>query len=418
MATYLNLNRYNIFDHDISPADPNVLYGYELTVLQKCVLSPEFDPELMRRLINNGNNLEARNYSGKTAFHLAVINRAKDKVEFLIENGADVQAKDHDGNNALHFIALAELNYHFENINSAEESIFLKPAMFRFDDTYSILERLLKEGVEVNARNYTNDTPLMWASRGRHLEIVKKLLAFGANVYLENEFFETCLHFATQNNRFDRMARMRYDENYIEILSELVRNKACVNCGAIRSVTPLGKIIHSRHDNKLKFAEELIKLATLWNWERKIEFYVTANFLRLGESRDEIPLKNYADDCYEEIVAMKIHILPEGYNLCEFACGGVTEEVLRRAPEIKEEVLKILVRERFPKYRDLILDRMGRLYFRRKARNLNVVVRGSNIHLNPDIMHCISSYLNNEDILKLLAEIIEQSDQESDMEVE
>ncbi|CAL1301449.1 unnamed protein product [Larinioides sclopetarius] len=127
MATYLNLDVINIFDDDISPADPNVLYGYELTVLQKCVLSPEFDPELMRRLINNRNNLKARNYSGKTAFHLAVINRAKDKVEFLIQNGSDVQAKDNFGKNALHFIALAELNYYFENINSSEEGKFLKP---------------------------------------------------------------------------------------------------------------------------------------------------------------------------------------------------------------------------------------------------------------------------------------------------
>ncbi|CAL1301451.1 unnamed protein product [Larinioides sclopetarius] len=412
MSTYVEIDSFNIFIDDISPADPKVLDGYEIPVLHKYVLSRDFDAEVMQNLINNEKNLNIRNFSGKTALHLAVINRAKDKVEFLIENGANVHAKDCYGNNALHFIALAELNYHFETINSSVESQFLKPAMFKFDDTYSILERLLKEGVDVNASNKRKDTPLMWASRGRYLEIVKTLLAFGANVYLENIGLETCLHFASNYFINDYMTVIRYDQNYHAILSELVRNKACVNCGECLFLTPLGNILYSGHRNKVNFAKELIKFATLWNWERKIEFYIITSRLRLGDHVEDRDIKKYADDCYEEIVAMKAHILPEGYKLCEFARGEVTEEVLRRAPEIKDEVLRILVGKSFKRYKDLILDRLGRQYLRQKARDLFIIARGKNpnIYLNLDIIHYISSYLNNEDIFNLLAACIEQLD--------
>ncbi|CAL1301859.1 unnamed protein product [Larinioides sclopetarius] len=257
----------------------------------------------------------------------------------------------------------------------------------------------------------------MWASRGRHLEIVKQLLAFGANVYLENMMLETCLHYATRKGKGDRLAEMKYDENYIEILLELVRNKACVNCGESLFLTPLGYILYCRHRNKVDFAKELIKFATLWKWERKIELYIIPPHIALGDHLEDRDIKKYADDCYEEIVAMEIHILPEGYKLCEIARGGVTEEVLRRAPEIKEEVLRTLVKESFPKYKDLILERLGRLYFRQKARNLHLLTRGNNqnIYLNCDIMHNISSYLNNRNILKLLAEFIEKLDQDSNV---
>ena len=54
-----------------------------------------------------------------------------------------------------------------------------------------VVTRLLTAGAEVDARDNIDRTPLYWASIGGHPEVVTKLLAAGANRFAENNEGET-----------------------------------------------------------------------------------------------------------------------------------------------------------------------------------------------------------------------------------
>ena len=113
-------------------------------------------------LIENGADVNAKNYQGNTPLHLA-IHKPK-TAEFFIENGADVNAKNYQGNTPLH------LAIH-------------KPKTAEF---------FIKNGADVNAKNYQGNTPL-------HLAIhepkrIEFFIEKGADVNIQNENGETALH--------------------------------------------------------------------------------------------------------------------------------------------------------------------------------------------------------------------------------
>ena len=84
---------------------------------------------------------------------------------------------------------------------------------------------LIENGADVNAKTETGWTPLMAASSGRQIEIVKVLIENGADVNAKNEFGEVALMETTASRRIE-----------IEIAMLLIKNGADVN-----AVTFVGK---------------------------------------------------------------------------------------------------------------------------------------------------------------------------------
>ena len=114
------------------------------------------------------------NIHGETALMWASYHGHKDIVELLLKNGADVNARDDDGCTAL---IKASFRGHKE-----------------------IVELLLKRGADVSMANKNGNTALIFASSWGHEEIVELLLKNGADVNAKNSEGNTALMCAMMSN--------------------------------------------------------------------------------------------------------------------------------------------------------------------------------------------------------------------------
>lgn len=82
------------------------VYNYDMTPLLAIAYTTNKDeyksPEIVKLLIDNGADVNAKTNFNSTALHYAVINgNSIENIKFLIDNGADVNAKNYEGKTAL-----------------------------------------------------------------------------------------------------------------------------------------------------------------------------------------------------------------------------------------------------------------------------------------------------------------------------
>ena len=107
---------------------------------------------------------------------------------------------------------------------------FLTPLFAAVAGGYlDIMNCLVENGANVNARTYHNCTPLIRASALGDIDAVTYLMDHGANVNLQDKDGETALHYAI---RFRR-------NSYNDVLSCLIKHGADVNARSNDDVTPL-----------------------------------------------------------------------------------------------------------------------------------------------------------------------------------
>ncbi|XP_043937777.1 ankyrin repeat domain-containing protein 11 isoform X2 [Protopterus annectens] len=111
-----------------------------------------------------------RNERGETRLHRAAIRGDARRIKELINEGADVNVKDFAGWTALH-----------EACNRGY---------------YDVAKQLLAAGAEVNTKGLDDDAPLHDASNNGHYKVVKLLLRYGANPNQSNRKGETPLKIA------------------------------------------------------------------------------------------------------------------------------------------------------------------------------------------------------------------------------
>ena len=106
----------------------------------------------------------------RTPLHLAAFKGYKDVVELLLANKAEVNAKDNNGQTPLH---VAALKGHKD-----------------------VAELLLANKAEVNAKDNNGETPLHLAALSGHKDVVELLLANKAEVNAKDNDGQTPLHVA------------------------------------------------------------------------------------------------------------------------------------------------------------------------------------------------------------------------------
>jgi ankyrin repeat protein len=127
-------------------------------------------------LISQGADVNAADKYQETPLHHAAVQGNKELCALLLAHGADVKLKNREGRTPLHEAATAK-------------------------DSRPICESLLAKGAELNAIDKHGYTPLALAAiRGRY-EVVKFLIASGADIKLGSaDHATTPLHLAAKNN--------------------------------------------------------------------------------------------------------------------------------------------------------------------------------------------------------------------------
>ncbi|XP_067618406.1 uncharacterized protein [Eurosta solidaginis] len=213
---------------------------------------------------------------GKTSLHIAAQNGHKDTVEVLLKNKASTIAQDMSGNSPLYY---AIGNNHVNvvkvllekdtNVDSNEAIGGFTPLHAAAECGYlELVNFLLQNKADVNARNDRDWTPLHAAALNGHLEIVNALILKGANVNASVIDGCTPLHYAIENGH-EKVANilLKHGANanvvdktynntplhyaakdgYEKIVKALLINKANASITTVEGITPLHFAVQSGH---------------------------------------------------------------------------------------------------------------------------------------------------------------------------
>jgi len=181
-------------------------------------------PATISYLIDNGANVNDINKLSGTPLIYAAYKGYTDILKLLIENGAHANHINNRGKTALDYARMkgrTDAVDYLESLKSTkavmkEQNLkkqFLLAANWGDLDT---CQRLIAQGLDVNAVSLVGDTALINAARAGYLEICKWLIKKGANVNHADSLGDTVLIRATFGN-------------HLEIVKLLIDNKANVN---------------------------------------------------------------------------------------------------------------------------------------------------------------------------------------------
>ncbi|KAH0562061.1 hypothetical protein GP486_003233 [Trichoglossum hirsutum] len=161
---------------------------------------------VLKLLLEQGANADAKGENGETALHCAIKSEREALVKLLLEKGADVWAKDKIGRTALHWAAghgnklvvklLLEKGAKAEMKNNKGQTALHWAAGNGHE---AVVRLLLDQGANANAKDGSGDTALHWAARGGHRPVVELLLELGAKADAKDIHGHTALHWVAMN---------------------------------------------------------------------------------------------------------------------------------------------------------------------------------------------------------------------------
>jgi ankyrin repeat protein len=165
--------------------------GLEAPALLRAVEWNHFP--IVRILLENGANTEARDRFERTAIFAAAARRHVEALQLLFRFGANVNARDCDDRNVLIYVAAHDVTTRPSARKSTEGSVQML---------------LSTTPININAKDKTHRTALHWAAASGKVDMVR-LLASGdegrlrARLDVTNNRGRTPLHLATDNNHIE-----------------------------------------------------------------------------------------------------------------------------------------------------------------------------------------------------------------------
>ena len=174
--------------------------------------------EIVEFLVSKTEDINHRNEEGQTALMLAVKGNSEEVVSYLIEKEAKVNVADNDGNNLVYYWATSGKRTRDGGITfpSKEKLSLLKENGLKVDqpqpnrstllhiavqnNNLVLTQKAAEWGVDVNAKNNEGNTALLLAAlNSKNTEILKYLLAVGADKSITTEFEESAYDLAKEN---------------------------------------------------------------------------------------------------------------------------------------------------------------------------------------------------------------------------
>lgn len=183
----------------VPPDGIGLLKGEEMSTFYTAAMDGDHD--IMRALLEQGTNTDATEWQLDIALHLATAFGHMDIVQTLLDAGANPEATDDWGNTPLH---TAALKGHTEVVKVLLDN---KAQIEAARNERSLSYRMGYQGLFKTLRSNTTEK---WGERALHvavkagqLEVVRELLARGAQVDAVGDSGSTPLHLATQGGHLE-----------------------------------------------------------------------------------------------------------------------------------------------------------------------------------------------------------------------
>ena len=145
--------------------------------------------EMVKEMLKKNADWRWQNHDGDTAFSKAIIHGHTSVVKALLDHNVKYHVADGPCANALHMACSSKKT---------------KPEM---------IDLLLREGLQIDARGAHKDTPLHHACRVGNIDVAKTLLKWNANQFLEDNRGRTPLMVAWQNGHPDLVKLLQSHPN-------------------------------------------------------------------------------------------------------------------------------------------------------------------------------------------------------------
>ena len=168
------------------------------------------NPEIAKVLIENGADLNTIGGGNNTPLHLAIKNGNPEIAKVLIENKPNLEAKDLSNNTPLH-LAIKNGNPEIAkvlienkaNLEAKDLSNNTPLHLAIKNGNPEIAKVLIENKANLEAKDLSNNTPLHLAIKNRNPEIAKVLIEKGADLNAKGEFDNTPLHSALRYGHLD-----------------------------------------------------------------------------------------------------------------------------------------------------------------------------------------------------------------------
>lgn len=169
-----------------------------------CAAATRGDIEAVERMLRSNISIDASDYDGRTALHLASAEGQREMVRFLLESGADTGVLDRWGSTPLsdalrhQHTGVAELlRDHGAKLDPAGREQQLCNAAAVGD--LASLQALIRDGLSPCSMGEDSRTPLHLAAAGGHSAVVRYLLDAGASPLATDRWGQTPLELARRS---------------------------------------------------------------------------------------------------------------------------------------------------------------------------------------------------------------------------
>jgi len=175
-------------------------------------VAPKGYTNRVKELIDAGADINAKDNNGRTVLNLAVEEGHTDVVKVLIANGVDLNDGSLHGAAALGYKDIANMLINAgAYVNDRSDELGYTPLMSAaLRENPEIIELLIANGADINARCVEMNTPLIYAAIYGCPKNAEVLIANGADINAKNNNGQTALMFAALNEHVE-VARLLID---------------------------------------------------------------------------------------------------------------------------------------------------------------------------------------------------------------